>query len=226
LCRKLGPPILSASRSVVSLCAAAKLFVNTLLGIFLISVLFLPFLLGIVVLKYAVPVIDQELWILFPTAAHPAYIAFIALLSLLALISGVTNLRKRRWRDAFLCLAILPMIASIRFAGPHSMFGIDGSIWVWPWLIVTAAQSGLNRSQFFLAGAVIGAVVAINAGLLGAGTLCRVASYGVARQPWPRRVVDSVRHDQPCRLKSSVSVTHQAVIPAQGLVLYAQFVYS
>jgi hypothetical protein len=153
--------------------------VNTLLGIFLISVLFLPFLLGIVVLKYAVPVIDQELWILFPTAAHPAYIAFIALLSLLALISGVTNLRKRRWRDAFLCLAILPMIASIRFAGPHSMFGIDGSIWVWPWLIVTAAQSGLNRSQFFLAGAVIGAVVAINAGLLGAGTLCRVASYGV-----------------------------------------------
>jgi hypothetical protein len=153
--------------------------VNTLLGIFLISVLFLPFLLGIVVLKYAVPVIDRELWILFPTAAHPAYIAFIALLSLLALISGVTNLRKRRWRDAFLCLAILPMIASIRFAGPHSMFGIDGSIWVWPWLIVTAAQSGLNRSQFFLAGAVIGAVVAINAGLLGAGTLCRVASYGV-----------------------------------------------
>jgi hypothetical protein len=97
----------------------------------------------------------------------------------LALISGVTNLRKRRWRDAFLCLAILAMIASIRFAGPHSMFGIDGSIWVWPWLIVTAAQSGLNRSQFFLAGSVIGAVVAINAGLLGAGTLCRVASYGV-----------------------------------------------
>jgi hypothetical protein len=150
-----------------------EIVVNTLLGLLLVSALPVFFLVGLAVLKGASLVI-ASFW---PQVAHPQNAAFVGFVALAALTSSVRHFRKRRWRNAFLTFAALPMILSFWFAGAHSSLGLGGDFWIAGVLFVfIPPDSAPTRFQFFAAATVISAVVAVNTGLLGFGLMSRIVS--------------------------------------------------
>ncbi len=113
-----------------------------------------------------------------PGIARPGDIVFYGFFALLLLISGIADLRKRRWRNAFLSFAAVAMILSIFFARPESRFGLSGSLAIFVILPMLAipADSGPTRPHFLGAASIVFFVVAINTGLLGSGALARIVA--------------------------------------------------
>jgi hypothetical protein len=151
-----------------------EIVVNTLLGLLLISIPALLFLLGIAVLRGA----DQVVTSVWPQLAHSQDAVLLGFMALGALTVAIRHSRKRRWHNAFLSFAALPMFLSIWFAGAHSSFGLNGD-----WLIASLLfaffvppDSAPTRFQFFVAASAISAVVAVNTGLLGSGFLARIVA--------------------------------------------------
>jgi hypothetical protein len=150
------------------------IIVNTLLGLLLVAAPALLFFLAFAVLKGAGLVI-ASFW---PQVAHSQDVALLGFMALGALASAIRHSRKRRWHNAFLSFAALPMFLSIWFAGAHSSFGLNGD-----WLIAgllfaffIPPDSAPTRFQFFVAASAISAVVAVNTGLLGSGFLARIVA--------------------------------------------------
>jgi len=112
-----------------------------------------------------------------PALHHHEMSAILAILVFLSLVSGVRQARKHCWRNAFLSLAIAPMILSILFANPGSAFGLNGSWWAVCIFVILGVPSGspATRFRFFVIASAVCTIVAVNAGLLGAG-LARIAT--------------------------------------------------
>jgi hypothetical protein len=155
-----------------------EIAVNTLLGIFLVSVFLLPLLLALFVAGYVLQVVDRWMKPLLPGTVHSELVLFYFLLCGLSFFLGVAHMRRKNRRNAFLSFAFLPMIASMWFAHPHSVLGLNSAFWQWPFFLLISIQmdSLLTWLEFLVGAATVAAAVAINTGLLGAGPLFHVAS--------------------------------------------------
>jgi len=153
------------------------IIVNTLCGILLVAVFLLPFLLFVVAAEYVLQALNQTIQHFFPGTDDPR-ILIVGVILLVSLASGVTQARKKQWRNVFLSLAMIPVVASMWFADPHSPFGLQANFWLLGLFPMFAIQEGsdLTRSHFFLAASVICAAIAFNAGLLGSGSLSRIVA--------------------------------------------------
>jgi hypothetical protein len=151
--------------------------VNTLLGLFLVAVFLLPFLLFVVVAEYVLHALNQTIQHFFPGTDDPR-ILIVGVILLSSLVSGVMHARKKQWRNVFLSFAMIPVVASMWFADPHSPFGLQANFWLLGLFPMFAIQEGsdLTRSHFFLAASVICAAIAFNAGLLESGPLSRIVA--------------------------------------------------
>ena len=152
--------------------------VNTLLGIFLVSVFLLPFLLALFVAGYVLQAVDRWMKPFLPRTVYPELLLFYFLLCAVSLFLGVADLRRKNWRNAFLFFAFLPMIVSMWLTDPHSMLGVRGAFWQWPFFLLISAQtdSRLTWLEFVVGATTVAAAVAVNTGLLGAGLLFHVVS--------------------------------------------------
>jgi hypothetical protein len=152
--------------------------VNTLLGFLIITaavVLFLLFVGAAALVLWSVDYLAKRY---FPGVVHRGSLAVSVIFGVSSLVAGVGHLRRRRWRNAFLSLTVVPLVASIWFADTHSPFGRDRFTSIWLALIVlfTPQDSLLPRSQFFLGALIAGAVVAINCGLFGSEVFAHAIS--------------------------------------------------
>jgi hypothetical protein len=170
--------------------------VNTLLGLLLVSVFALPFFLGIAILPVVLKGAGLAIASFWPKLAHPQNAAILVLIALCALTPAVVHSRKRRWRNAFLSFAALPMILSIWFADAHSSFGLNGDYWIVILLVAFSSppDSAPTRFHFFAAACAISAVVAVNTGLLGYGLIARIVSDCVFAGLFIWFVVDARRN--------------------------------
>jgi hypothetical protein len=137
-------------------------------------------------------------WNLFlPGVLIPTSGALFVILVAISLLNGITRLRSRRWKDAFLCFAIFPVIVSIGLADAHSPLA-RGPI-VLPIMIVLALMPNerlpTSRLEFFLGAFIVAGVVALNAGILGWGTVARALSFSIPAAALVSVVV-SVRRSQ------------------------------
>jgi hypothetical protein len=156
-----------------------EIVVNVLLGCLLLAVFALPFFLAVLALGYILPGANLALSYVLPGIAHPADITFYGLLVLSLIVVCVQRLGKRHWQEAFLCLAIVPVILSRPFAPAHSMFGREGGMVFLYVAVLLPAKYRLTRSGFLLRAAAGGTVMAVNTGLLGPGFLASIASDSV-----------------------------------------------
>jgi hypothetical protein len=149
--------------------------VNTLVGVLLVAVFLFPFLLFVVVAEYVLQALNLTIEHFFPGTVDPR-VLIVGVSLLFSLVSGVTQARKKRWRNVFLSFAMIPVIASMWLADPHSPFGLQANFWAFGLLPMYAIGEGsdLTRSHFFLAASAICAAIAINTGLLGSGLVARI----------------------------------------------------
>jgi len=169
------------------------IIVNTLLGLFLVAVFLLPFLLVLLVAGYVLQALSLIIQHFFPGTVNPR-ILLVAFILLSSLVSGVMQARTKQWQNVFLSFAMIPVIASMWLADPHSPFGLQGSFWVFGLLPTFAIAEGsdLTRSQFFLAASAICAAIAFNADLLGSGSLSRIVA-ACALDGWALWFIIAVR---------------------------------
>jgi hypothetical protein len=155
-----------------------EIVVNTLLGILLISVWALPFLVALVAAAYLAGPIGGVVKFVFPAIHDPANVLFFCSFGAMLLVGGIRLMRKRRWVNAFLFFAGVPMLLSIWLADSHSPLGFNGPFWVsslFP-ILATPADSAPTRSQFFIGASTICAVIAANTGLFGSGSVARISA--------------------------------------------------
>ena len=151
---------------------------NLLLG----AILLAAFALLCLVLFGAVllPVYAAELAIkhFLPGLGRHWDLEFYGLLCLAALGSGIVDFWKRRWTNAFLSLATIPMMLSIPFATVRSAVRSDGPFAAWPALLIFVVQHvPLSRLEFFASALTISGCIAVNTGLLGMGTAAHYVAY-------------------------------------------------
>jgi hypothetical protein len=152
--------------------------VNTLLGIFLFVAALLIFLLFVAAFWLGLAAIKYLADRFFPGLVLPKSVALLVLYGVSTLVYGVGHLRHKHWRNAFLCLAVIPVIMSAWLADPHSPFGRDDFVSLWLILIAlfTPDTSLVPRIEFFLGASIVGACVVINSGLVGANVLAHAVS--------------------------------------------------
>jgi len=161
--------------------------INALLGIFLLVVFFAC--LAAIALVCGLGFIGFE-WILrriFPGWTRPYAFAFGASWTLVLVWYGVGHARKRRRRNAFLFFAIAPIMGwgwALVVPFRSSIGDVRGVALLYcllPMIAIMglAQDAALGRLKFFLAAAIISAVVLVNCGLLGYSALSRGAAYGV-----------------------------------------------
>jgi hypothetical protein len=152
--------------------------VNTLLGLFLLTVALFIFLAFVAALGLAIWTVEHLAEHFFPGSTFPSSAAVLVIYSISSLAYGLSHLRGRRWRNAFLCLAAVPVIVSIWFADPHSPFGRDGfvSIWLTLMVLLTPEESLVPRFELFLSATIVSAVVVVNSGFAGSDVLAHVIS--------------------------------------------------
>jgi hypothetical protein len=155
-----------------------EIAINTLLGSVLILIFACSFAAAFAAIVFASRAINIAVKHFLPGMAHSGNVAFYGFFGILLLISGIGDLRKRRWRNAFLSFAAVALILSIVFASPDSMFGLSGSLAIFAILPVLGipADSSPTRPQFLGGASIVFFVVALNAGLLGSGTLARIVA--------------------------------------------------
>jgi hypothetical protein len=151
--------------------------VNTLLGLFLVAAFLLPSLLVLLVAGYVLRALNLTIQHFFPGTVDPR-VLIVGVSLLFSLVSGVMQARKKQWRNVFLAFAMIPVIASMWLADAHSPFGLQANFWAFGLLPMYAIGEGsdLTQSHFFLAASAICAAIAINAGLLGSGSLSRIVA--------------------------------------------------
>ena len=119
---------------------------------------------------------------------------FYGLLCIAAFACGLTGLWKRRWTNAFLSLATIPMMLSIPFATIRSAVRSDGPFAVWPLFLIFVVQYvPLTRFEFFAAALTISGCVAVNTGLLGSGVVAHFIAYCILFATFVWFVVDTRR---------------------------------
>jgi len=151
--------------------------VNTLLGILLVAVFLLPFLLYVLLAGYALHALELGVEYFSPGADKSLFLVVGVFLGL-SLVSTVQSARKRHWQSAFLSFAMLPVLASMWLADPHSPFGLHANFWIFGLLPIFAISEGpgRTRSRFFLTASAICAVIVVNTGLLGSGSLAQITA--------------------------------------------------
>jgi hypothetical protein len=149
--------------------------INTVLGFLIVAIFLFPFLLFAVVAEYILRALNLSVGYLFPGTAN-LKVVILAVFLIVSLVSAVGQVWKRRWRNAFLSFAMLPLFASVCLADAHSLLGLRGPFWIFGLLPIFAIPeaSGPTRSQFLLVASTICAVIAINTGLLGSGLVARI----------------------------------------------------
>jgi len=152
--------------------------VNTLLGLLLLTAALLLFLVFLAVFGLAFWALGQLAERLVPGMVLPYSLALLVIYGIWSLIYGAGHLRREHWRNAFLCLAMIPVIVSIWLANPHSPFGRDGFLPIWLVLMVlfTPGRSLVPRSEFFLNALIASAVVVVNSGLVGSNLVVHALS--------------------------------------------------
>ena len=152
--------------------------VNTLLGIFLLAtalIVFLAFVgagwLGLSAIKY--------LAVRFlPGLVVPTDLLLLLIYGVSAVGYGVAHLRRKLWRNAFLCLVVIPVIGFVWLGHPFSIFGTDRFILIWfpAMLLLAPEHSPVPRFEFLLASLIAIVALALASGLAGTGNLVRVVS--------------------------------------------------
>jgi hypothetical protein len=109
-----------------------------------------------------------------------AIAVFYVFLCLWSFVGGIRHLRKKRLLNAFLSIAMIPMIAFVWLGGPHSLLR-DNAPFAWPWFLVILIpnDSVVTRLEFMLGAFAVSLSVGVNSGLLGTGTLAHVAKDSV-----------------------------------------------
>jgi hypothetical protein len=179
--------------------SARETAVDVLIGSALLAILVTLFAIVFGAIGLAIYGLELGVRHFFPGLARAWEVEFSVFVILSSLISGIGQLRKRRLASAFLSFAIIPMIASVWFADPH--FRRNDALFTSIWIVVVLTASNdalLTRLEFALTGFVVSATVAVNTGLLGAGTLAGFATNSVfvavialiviyfRREPWKR----------------------------------------
>jgi hypothetical protein len=153
-----------------------EIIVNTLVGMFLVSVFCLPFFFAAVVGEYVFHALDLVVQTFIPGLADSPDL-FLAIFLVWSLFSGTWYLWKRRWMNAFLSFAIIPIILSIWLTSVHSGLGPGGfGVFTLFPILAIPNNSAPARFQIFSTAFIVSAVVAINTGLLGSGSLARIAA--------------------------------------------------
>jgi hypothetical protein len=150
--------------------------INTLLGIFLLVAAAFPFLAVVGAFWLALSAIRYLAGRFIPGLVIPTDLALLLVYGISALVGGVAHLRGKLWRNAFLCLAVIPLIVLAWFAYPSSIFGA-GDFFSLPFVavvLVISDRSVVPRSEFFLSAFILSAVVMVASGLVGADELARV----------------------------------------------------
>lgn len=157
-----------------------EIALNTLLGLFLLAVLFcyltaigLSFLFGFVGLDWIVRR-------LLPGIGLPAGFSFIGIWALIVAWSAVGHIRNGRWRNAFLLFASVPLMGFAWF-GPIPLsserYGFPG-LHIFPVFMVIgiAGHATLGKLKFLVTACVTAASLAVNSGLLGDGIVSRTVA--------------------------------------------------
>jgi hypothetical protein len=133
--------------------------VNTLLGTFLLIAALLIFLLLVAAAWLALSVIKLFADRFLPGVTLPTYVILSATYAALSLAYGVGHLRRKLWRNAFLCFSVVPVIALATLAHLLSPFGLNSFVSLWMVCIVlfTPEKSPVPRSEFFLSALVVSA---------------------------------------------------------------------
>jgi len=177
--------------------------VNTLIGFFLLAIAFLVLLAYVAALWITIWTIKVLAKRFFPGVIVPFPVAMFIVLGITSLAAGVGHLRSRRWRNAFVSLALIPVGTSIWFADPRSPYGPDGFAYLWLTLLALfpVEKFLLPRSEFFLSASILMIVMAVNSGILGFGafthylSVCTVLTAVVFFVIKARRRQAAVDHD-------------------------------
>ncbi len=162
--------------------------VNTLLGMVLLITAVLIFLLFVAAAWLGISAIKYLADLFLPGVVLPAFAALFAIYGVCSLAAGVRHLRRRLWRNAFLCFAVIPVIAFAYFASPFLPSGTGSfvSLWFIFIMLFTPEQSLIPRLEFFLAALVVSAFVIAASGLVGSGKVfymvanfARLAAFAV-----------------------------------------------
>jgi hypothetical protein len=154
-----------------------EIVVNTLLGGFLLMAAALMFSAFVAVGWLVILVLKRVAEYVSPGVALPRDLLLFAGFGTVSLIGGVRSLRHRQWSGAFLSFAAIPAMLSIWFSTIPSVLGREtfGIFCLYP---ILALPSDLipTRSQFLAGAAEVCAVVAVNTGLLGSGSIARMVA--------------------------------------------------
>jgi len=150
--------------------------VNTLLGSLLLATASLIFLFFVAVAWLGISAIGYLAGLFFPGVAFPASLALFVIYGAWSLTAAVRHLRRRLWRNAFLCLTVFPVITFAWLAHPFSPIGAGNFVLLWFIFIVlfTPEESLIPRAEFFLAAFVVSAFVIAASGLAGSGELFHI----------------------------------------------------
>jgi hypothetical protein len=150
---------------------------NVLLGAILLAAFALLCLVLVGAVLLPVYAADLAVKHFLPGLGRRWDLEFYGLLCLVALAEGLTDLWTKRWTNAFLSLASVPMMLSIPFATVRTAVRSDGPFPVWPVLLIFMVHIPVTRFEFLMAASVIGGCVAVNTGLLGSGAVAHYVAY-------------------------------------------------
>jgi hypothetical protein len=155
------------------------LLINTLLGVFLLAAASFVFILIVAVAWLVLSALSSVADLVLPGVVLPKYLPLFAIYGTCSVVSGVGHLHRRLWRNAFLCLAVVPLLSLIWLADPHSPFGSDNFLWLWMVLmsLFTPEKTSIPRNEFFIAASIAGAAVVVMSGLGGSGEFMRIVLW-------------------------------------------------
>lgn len=100
-----------------------NIVVNTLLGIFLLLTALMIYLAFVGAGWLGLSVIKSLTGRFLPDLVIPANLLLLLIYGISAVRYGVAHLRRKLWRNAFLCLVVIPVIGSMWLGHPFSIFG-------------------------------------------------------------------------------------------------------
>jgi hypothetical protein len=167
---------------------------NVLLGTILLAAFVLICLILSVAILFPIYAVDRAVKHFLPGLGRHWDIEFYGFVCIAALACGLTDLWKKRWTNAFLSLASIPMMLSIPFATVRSALRSDGPFAPWPaFLILVMQYVPLTRLEFFAAALTISGCIAVNTGLLGSGAFAHFIAYGILFATFVWFVIDTRR---------------------------------
>lgn len=176
---------------------------NVLIGGLLLSVLILGFAAVGGAAWFALYAVEIGVKHFLPALGRHWDLAFYGALAVGTFSAGLVDLWKKRWRNAFLSLALVPMLFSIPLAAIRTAVRSDGPFPVWPALLIFVVQHvPLSRLEFFAGALTVAGCIALNAGLLGAGAAAHYLAFciPIGSLAW---LVIYVRHERFARTDAS-----------------------